>query len=408
MAVETRLYDLLEISPTAQLTEIKKAYRKLALKYHPDKNSDAESTEKFKEISHAYEILSDQDKRERYDRFGEAGLSGDAGEGGMSAEDLFSQFFGAGVFGGGHSRANHGPRKGRDMSHTLKVNLEELYSGKTTKIQVTRAVICKKCDGKGGKEGAVRTCGTCGGSGSRIITRQIGPMLQQIQQQCHVCRGAGEIINERDKCRECNGDKVITERKQLDVVIEPGMRDGQRIVFERESDQAPNTIPGDIVIIIEEKPHPRFKRRENDLITEVKINLVTALTGGTFHVEHLNKRVLAVDIIPGEVISHQEMKSITGQGMPGYRHEPTGSLYVKFDVVFPQSNWTSPENMEKLAALLPPPIALPSVPSGYSVEEVVLSDMDPRARSFYSKNPDDMDEDDGPHRGGPGVQCAQQ
>ncbi|KAJ3303555.1 Type I HSP40 co-chaperone [Kappamyces sp. JEL0829] len=319
MPKETRYYELLEVSPSASENDLKKAYRKAALKYHPDRNPDAAAAEKFKEISHAYEILSDPQKKEVYDRFGEEGLQGGGdGHGGMSAEDLFSHLFGGGggMFGGGRSQ-QRGPRKGKDMAHGLKVSLNDLYKGKTSKLALQKQVLCGGCEGRGGKEGATSTCKGCNGRGVKIIMRQMGPMIQQMQQTCPDCNGEGEMISEKDRCKVCNGRKVSTERKILEVFVEKGMQDGQKVTFTGEGDQAPGIIPGDIVIVIEEKPHNFFKRTGQDLYCEVQIDLCTALCGGQFTITHLDDRVLMVNILPGEVITPGATKAISNEGMPG-------------------------------------------------------------------------------------------
>ncbi|KAG0297969.1 Type I HSP40 co-chaperone, partial [Linnemannia gamsii] len=266
MVKETKLYEALEVDPGCSDSELKKAYRKLALKFHPDKTGGATS-EKFQEISHAYDILSDAQKRQVYDQYGEAGLSGEGagghgGMGGLSPEDLFSHFFGGG--GGGRGGRPSGPRRGKDVAHGLKVTLEDLYKGKTTKLALQKNVLCEKCDGKGGKEGAVKTCATCHGQGYRVMLRQMGPMMQQIQQPCGDCRGEGEIINPKDKCKFCNAKKVSQVRKVLEVHIDRGMKDGRKIVFNGEGDQAPGTIPGDVVIVLEQREHARFRRNGDD------------------------------------------------------------------------------------------------------------------------------------------------
>ena len=243
-----------------------------------------------------------------YDQYGEKGLSeGAGGMGGMDPQDLFSQLFGGGggggfFGGGGRSQRPQGPRKGKDLVHRIKVSLEELYKGKTTKLALQKHVLCSKCNGKGGKEGAVKTCTGCRGQGVKIVLRQLGPMVQQIQQQCGDCNGEGEIINPKDRCKSCNGKKVSSERKVLEVNIDRGMKEGQTITFNGEADQAPNIIPGDVVIVIEEKPHERFKRKGDDLFTEASIDLLTALAGGSFAIPHLDNKTLRVNILPGEVI----------------------------------------------------------------------------------------------------------
>jgi DnaJ family protein A protein 2 len=188
--------------------------------------------------------------------------------------------------------------------HRINVSLEDLYKGKTTKLALTRNIICAKCDGKGGKEGAVRSCGGCNGRGIRMTLRQMGPMIQQLQSPCDECSGTGEVINHKDKCKTCNGRKVVSEKKMLEVHIDKGMRGGQTITFHGESDQAPGVSPGDVIIEINEKPHDRFRRQGNDLFIEAEIDLLTALGGGKFAIKHLDERALVVSIHPGEVIKH--------------------------------------------------------------------------------------------------------
>ena len=148
----------------------------------------------------------------------------------------------------------------------------------------------------------MRTCNTCSGRGVRITLRQMGPMIQQLQQPCDECSGTGEIINHRDKCKTCNARKVVSEKKMLEVHVDKGMKGGQTINFSGESDQAPGVIPGDVVIVIEERPHERFKRNDNNLVIDVEIDLLTALAGGQFTIRHLDERALVVSIAPGEII----------------------------------------------------------------------------------------------------------
>lgn len=219
-------------------------------------------------------------------------------------QDLFSQLFGgAGGFFSGGSR-QQGPRKTKDLVHRVHATLEDLYKGKTTKLALTRSIICSKCKGKGGKEGAVRTCNVCSGRGVKVQLRQMGPMIQQIQSSCDECSGSGEIINAKDRCTQCKGKKVLPDKKFLDVHIDKGMKGGQTITFRGESDQSPSSEPGDVVIVIEEKPHDRFRRQENDLVAEIEVDLLTALAGGQFAIRHLDDRALVVKIEPGEVVKH--------------------------------------------------------------------------------------------------------
>lgn len=413
MVRHTKLYDVLGVSPTASENELKSAYRKLALKYHPDKNPEA--GDKFKEISHAYEVLSDSNKREIYDQYGEEGLNGEGGPG-MSAQDIFSQFFGGGFFGGGFGgqQRSRGPRKGADMDFSLNCTLEDLYKGKTTKIAVQRQVLCDKCDGKGGKADSVKQCTGCKGSGVRTTIRQIGPMIQQMQSPCNECNGEGEVIKEKDRCKTCHGKKVLSEKKVHEVFVEKGMAGGQKIKFAGEADQAPGIIPGDVIVIVNEKEHALFKRNGKDLHCKVKIDLITALAGGSFTIKHLDDRILEGVILPGEVIKPEEVRIIEGEGMPEYKRPfNKGDLYVQFEVVFPPSNWADEATIKKLEGILPTRTAM-DVESD-AMETVMLKKVDPSRRKskdqhghgHRSRNAYESDDDQDQH-GGPGVQCHQQ
>ncbi|KAF9218519.1 hypothetical protein BS17DRAFT_791248 [Gyrodon lividus] len=399
MVRETKFYDLLEVSADASESDLKKAYRKKALRLHPDKGGDPEL---FKEVTHAYEVLADPEKRSTYDARGEAGLSEQGGVGGMDPQDLFSHLFGGGgIFGGGGSRSQ-GTRKTKDLVHRVQVSLEDLYKGKTTKLALTRNALCSKCGGKGGKEGAVRSCGSCNGRGIKLILRQMGPMIQQMQSSCDECNGTGEFINPKDRCSNCKGKKVMPEKKILEVHIDKGMKGGQTITFSGESDQSPNAQSGDVVIVIEEKPHDRFKRQENNLIIELEIDLLTALAGGEVAIKHLDDRALLIRFLPGEVVKNESIKVIRSQGMPSQRHHEPGDLYVRFAVKFPDT--IDPSKVPLLEQALPPRGLVQTFPKNIHLEEVDLDE--PDARSKASAMADDaMDED---HEGEPRVQCANQ
>ena len=261
MPRDRKFYDALGVDPSASDSDIKRAYRKLAVQYHPDKNPDPAASEKFKEISKAYEILSDEDKRQVYDKYGEEGLEGGAGEG-MNPQDIFRQFFGGGggpfggMFGDGMGSRE---KKGKDVMHALPVSLEELYNGKTKKLSLNKQVICSACGGSGSKKkGKAAVCGDCKGSGVRIIVRQMGPMIQQMQTTCSACKGEGTTIGEKDKCGACFANRVTQEKKILEVHVEKGMKHNDKITFNREGDQHPDIkIPGDVVIVLQEKKHDR-------------------------------------------------------------------------------------------------------------------------------------------------------
>lgn len=420
MVKETKLYDILGVAPTATEQELKKAYKSGALKYHPDKNAhNPAAEEKFKEISHAYEILSDSQKRQLYDQYGEAGLEGGAGSH-MNAEDLFAQFFGGGGggFGGGlggmfGGMQNRGPPKARTIHHTHKVNLEDIYRGKISKLALQRSIICPKCEGRGGKEGAVRRCPGCEGIGMKTMMRQMGPMIQRFQTVCPDCNGEGEIIKEKDRCKQCSGKKTIVDRKVLHVHVDRGIKSGSKIEFRAEGDQAPGMQAGDVVFEIEQKPHPRFIRREDDLLYQAEIELVTALAGGTIYIEHLDERWLSIEIMPGEAIAPNAVKMVRGQGMPSHRHHDYGNLYIQFSVKFPEKNWAQdPAVFDALRQLLPAPAVVNIPPNEAVTESADLEDIDSSAgaKAFGgAANGMQIDEeDDGGHPHGERVQCAPQ
>lgn len=229
----------------------------------------------------------------------------------MNAEDLFSQFFGGGggPFGGFGGQQSRGPPKARTIHHVMKVSLEDIYKGKVSKLALQKSVICSKCDGRGGKEGAVKKCAGCDGHGMKTMMRQMGPMVQRFQTVCPDCNGEGESIRDKDRCKQCNGKKTCVERKVLHVHVDKGVQTGHKIEFRGEGDQQPGVQPGDVVFEIEQKPHERFQRKGDDLFYSVDIDLVTALAGGNIYVEHLDERWLNVEILAGEVISPGEFYS---------------------------------------------------------------------------------------------------
>uniref|UniRef100_A0A8C2DRD1 DnaJ heat shock protein family (Hsp40) member A2a n=1 Tax=Cyprinus carpio TaxID=7962 RepID=A0A8C2DRD1_CYPCA len=370
---DTKLYDILGVSPSASENELKKAYRKLAKEYHPDKNPNA--GDKFKEISFAYEVLTNPEKRDLYDRYGEQGLrEGGCGGGGM--DDIFSHIFGGGLFGfmGGQGRSrNGGRRRGEDMVHPLKVSLEDLYNGKTTKLQLSKNVLCSTCNG-----------------------------------WLLACSCGGKVISEKDRCKKCEGKKVIKEVKILEVHVDKGMKHGQKITFGGEADQAPGSEPGDIVLVLQEKEHETYKREGNDLSMTHKIGLVEALCGFHFTLKHLDGRQIVVKYPAGKVIEPGSVRVVRGEGMPQYRNPfEKGDLFIKFDVQFPENNWLSPEKLSELEDLLPTR-ADPPVISG-DAEEVELQEFVSQSSSGGHRREaynDSSDEEGGHH--GPGVQCAHQ
>ncbi|KAF2403906.1 hypothetical protein EJ06DRAFT_470795 [Trichodelitschia bisporula] len=418
MVKDTKYYDVLGVPPEATEAQLKSAYRKGALMYHPDKNKSPEAEQKFKDLSHAYEILSDSEKRQLYDQYGEEGLEQGGMGNGMAAEDLFAQFFGGGgafgsMFGGNGGMRDQGPRKARTITHVHKVSLEDIYKGKVSKLALQKSVICKKCNGIGGKEGSVKKCPGCEGRGMKMMMRQMGPMIQRFQTVCPDCNGEGEIIRDRDRCKECHGKKTVIERKVLHVHVDRGVRSGTKIEFRGEGDQLPGVEPGDVVFEIEQKPHARFQRKEDDLYYQVEIDLLTALAGGRINIEHLDDRWLSVEIIPGEVISPGTIKKVPGQGMPSYRHHDFGNLYIQFDVKFPPRLFETedPEvrakQIKALESVLPPRSLDNPIPADAMFDDFTLEDIDPTREQVRSRGMTD-DDDDEMGQGGERVQCASQ
>ncbi|CAL9697504.1 unnamed protein product [Knipowitschia caucasica] len=396
MVHETGYYDLLGVSPTSSPDEIKKAYRKLALKYHPDKNPN--EGERFKLISQAYEVLSDPKKRDLYDQGGEQAIKEGGMSGGQNPMDIFNMFFG----GGGRMQRE---RRGKNVVHQLSVTLEELYSGSTRKLALQKNVICKKCEGYGGKKGTLEKCLTCKGRGVQVQIQQIGPgMVQQIQSMCSDCQGQGEKFSSKDRCKTCNGRKVEREKKILEVHIDKGMKDGQKITFNGEGDQEPGLEAGDVIIVLDQKEHGTFQRQGDDLITRMQIKLVEALCGFRKTITTLDNRILVVSNAPGKVIKPDDVKCIQSEGMPLYR-EPfeKGQLCVHFLVEFPEKDWLPEHLMYQLERLLPP---RDDVMLTDDMEEVDLSDVDVNAQQRKTQREAYNDDDEeGPRSG---VQCQTQ
>jgi len=381
----------------------------LAMKYHPDKNSgDPQAAEKFKEMSEAYEILSDPQKRDKYDRFGKEAFTEGSG---MDPSDIFSSFFsGFGGFGGFGGGGPKGPKRTKDVYVPLTVTLEEIYNGGSRKMKVTRKVICKDCKGFGSQSGTKHTCNACNGKGRQTHIRQIGPgMITRQEVMCDECRGQGETIPAKDRCKKCSGQKVVEEQKIIKIDIDKGVKDGKRIVHRGEADEAPDCQAGDLVFEIKEKEHNLFQRDGVHLFMEKEIPLVNALTGARFTINHLDGRKLYVDTT-NHVITPGDAREIIGEGMPVFtRPFEKGNLYIKFKVNFPKS--FTKDQISGLVQCLPG--ALPVEHKTDDMEVVTVHQVNPESMNqdkysnYQNSNAYDSDGSDEGH-GQQHVQCAQQ
>ncbi|MCS3903701.1 molecular chaperone DnaJ [Methylohalomonas lacus] len=325
-------YEVLGIERGASNDEIKKAYRKLAMKYHPDRNPDDESAvEQFKEIQTAYDVLSDSQKRQAYDQFGHAGVEGAAGGGGQYGGgfsgfgDIFDSVFGD-IFGGG--RGGEQVFRGSDLRYDLELSLEEAVSGTTVKIRVPKLVGCDTCRGSGAKPGSSPvTCSTCGGAGQ--VRMQQG--FFAIQQTCPACRGQGRVVE--DHCTACRGEGRVRDNKTISVKVPPGVDDGDRIRLANEGEAGINGGPaGDLYVQVRVKEHPIFTRDGADLYCEVPISFATAVLGGELEVPTLDGRVTLK--VPSETQSGKLFR-LRGKGVRTVRSAAKGDLICKTMVETP-------------------------------------------------------------------------
>lgn len=348
-------YEVLEVGKEATADEIKKAYRKKAIQFHPDKNpGDKEAEEKFKEAAEAYDVLSNSDKRARYDQFGHAGMSGAAGNGGpygngMTMDDIFSMFgdifggrsggfggfSGFGGFGGGGGQQQR-RYKGSDLRVKVKLNLKEISTGAEKKFKLKKYVSCGHCHGSGaeGQSGA-ETCTTCNGSGTVVRNQQtiIGTIQSRVT--CPTCNGEGKII--KNKCKVCGGDGIVHGEEVVSVNIPAGVAGGMQLSMGGKGNAGKhNGVSGDLLIQVEEEPHPELIRDENDLIYNLLLSFPIAALGGTVEIPTIDNRV-KVKIDPGT--QPGKVLRLRGKGLPsinGYGYG-LGDLLVNVSVYVPEA-----------------------------------------------------------------------
>ena len=325
-------YEILGVTREADADEIKKAYRKLAMKYHPDQNPDDKAAEqKFKELSEAYHVLSDREKRATYDQFGHAAFESGGGAGGgdprSSFADVFDDLFGE--FVGGGRRARRGPTRGADLRYNMEISLEDAYHGKQAKIRVPGTVACETCNGSGAEPGTKpQTCNACGGAGK--VRAQQG--FFTIERTCSTCQGAGQVIVK--PCVTCHGAGRTQKEKTLSVNIPAGVEDGTRIRLAGEGEAgARGAPPGDLYIFLSVKPHRIFQRDGMHVHCRVPIPMTTATLGGSIEVPTLAGTRARVSVPAGAQTGHQFR--LRGKGMPALRGSGHGDMYIQVSVETP-------------------------------------------------------------------------
>lgn len=358
-------YEVLEVEKSATVDEIKKAYRKKAIQYHPDKNpGDKEAEEKFKEAAEAYDVLSNPDKRARYDQFGHAGMSGAAGnggpfggfQGGMSMDDIFSMFgdiFGGhgggfGGFGGfgGSSQASQRRYRGADLRVKVKLNLKEISTGVEKKFKLKKYVTCSHCHGTGaeGNEGS-ETCPTCKGSGTVFRTQQTILGTMRTQAACPTCGGEGKVI--KNKCKECAGEGIVYGEEVVTVKIPAGVAEGMQLSMDGKGNAGKhNGVPGDLLIYIEEETSADFIRDENNLVYNLLLSFPTAALGGTIEVPTIDGKA-KVKIEPGT--QPGKVLRLRNKGLPSVNGYGTGDLLINISVYVPETlNKDEKKQLEKM------------------------------------------------------------
>jgi len=344
-------YDVLGVSKGASKDEIKKAYRELAKKHHPDRPNG--NKDLFAQVGEAYEVLSDPQKRQTYDQFGaeaaqHGGFPGGMGGGGRSAEDIFADFFRSAGGGGGNpfggDMGGGAPRRMRvsDIDTVVTCTLEELYTGVTKMIRVNRPKLCSTCSGSGSNKGAEgkKKCVNCNGSGREVQQIRMGPgMVQQLVQECRRCNGTGKTIATEDQCNSCRAEGYSMKSEELSIHVPPGIPDGATLVMRGMAGEIPDAEPGDINIQIQMRPHHQFKRMGKDLVVNHTCTLSEALLGMELRLTMPDGRTVVATSPANQILKSNTVLSFPGLGMPASRegggNVSNGNLYINVGVKMP-------------------------------------------------------------------------
>jgi len=355
MVKDTILYDRLEIEPTASSSDIKKAYYKLSKQWHPDKNPSEDAKLKFQEIAEAYEILSDEEKRNNYDNNGMDFIK-NGGQPNVDPNDLFERFFngvngmgGMGGMGGfPFGNMNRGrERENENIIERLDVSLEDLYNNVNIKYKYNKKVYCKNCDGTGSTDKKKIKCNECQGRGQKIQVVRMGPMIQQMVSTCNNCKGKGEIIDPTKKCKECDGKSYHVKEKSINITLQNGLKEGIQMQLSGKGHELKDK-KSDLILVISIKPHKLFKIIDDyNLLLEMEIDLLESFIGFTREVEYLDGKKYNIVFDSGNSISINDVKMIKNMGLKMLNGE-RGDMIIKFKVNNVNLNKFNDEEKQKL------------------------------------------------------------
>lgn len=400
-------YDFLEVPKTATKEEINKAYKKQALKWHPDRNPNnkEKAEEMFKKIGEAHEVLTNEEKRSIYDRFGEEGLKNGAGtnpfeNAGFNPFDLFNN-----MFGGGMQMPRQQNDENRPVVVNMKCTLKDTYIGAKKSETLERSIFCNGCDATGYKDKKNHTCSTCNGKGIQLIIHQIGPgMVQQSTRTCTACKGTGGDMN-HPRCEKCHGSKRLKELVKLDMDIKKGIRKGNQMMIRGNGNQIGMNQYTDIVVVFDVENDPIYSRKGNDLYRKVDISLRKALLGFEMVLDHIDGKQIVIK--SNEIIQPFSTKMISRLGFTDVQNGSVGDYYLQFNVVFPER--LGSKQLKALDIVFNKDEKDDSnhnisIDYQYKLENTPGNN----GQRFYNSL-DEESEDDGEGNGGPQkVQCAQQ